>query len=142
MPSLQDPLDSRHAIFISRGSEELKFRVGTPSKEVLEMGKLRWADGMITDHEGFVVTPSSPVLKPGVYEYVCPLPSKFCIPSVILVHGLAGCQSCSCKSCLASFTSVHSMVCCVRCNVAACNDILLSIMSGPSLSCLVLRCMI
>lgn len=39
---------------------------------------LKWAQGMIVDHEGFELTPSSPILDPGRYEYEAALPSKCC----------------------------------------------------------------
>lgn len=61
----------------------MKFREGTPSKEVLERIKLRWADGMIIDHEGFEITPSSPVLDPGLYDYKRSLPSKYCNTGIL-----------------------------------------------------------
>ena len=62
------------------GTEVAKFRVGTPSKEVLDRIKVRWAVEFMVDHEGFEVTPSSPSLDPGVYEYKL---SKFCNTNVL-----------------------------------------------------------
>ncbi|KAL0031787.1 hypothetical protein WJX79_007442 [Trebouxia sp. C0005] len=59
------------AIVIWAGTTEnsAKFRVTTPIKEVLQKLKQRWGNGMRIDSEGFEVTPSSPHLQPGRYEY-------------------------------------------------------------------------
>ena len=61
----------------------MRFRPLTPSKEVLEQVRLNWAQGTIVDHEGFEVTPSSPVLDPGCYEYTVALPSKCCYKGIL-----------------------------------------------------------
>lgn len=45
---------------------------------------LKWGQGMIVDHEGFVLTPSSPVMDPGRYEYQADLPSKCCYKAIFL----------------------------------------------------------
>ncbi|KAA6422557.1 MAG: hypothetical protein FRX49_07418 [Trebouxia sp. A1-2] len=71
---------SAPAIVITSGLDSMRFRPLTPSKEVLEQVRLKWAQGMIVDHEGFEVTPSSPVLDPGLYEYQVALPSGLSSP--------------------------------------------------------------
>lgn len=67
----------------------MQFRPLTPSKEVLEQVRLNWAQGMIIDHEGFHVTPSSPVLDPGHYEYKLALPSKCCYNGILIASDAA-----------------------------------------------------
>lgn len=80
------------AIIIWSGTTEnsAKFRVTTPIKEVLERLMQRWGSGMIIDNEGFEVTPSSPHLQPGLYEYKGILPGT--------LHGTGrlfiGCKVC------------------------------------------------
>ncbi|KAL0042768.1 hypothetical protein WJX79_010290 [Trebouxia sp. C0005] len=56
----------------TNGQEILKIRVGIPSKKGLERVKLRWADGMIVDHDGSIVIPSSPLLNPGAMNTSVP----------------------------------------------------------------------
>ncbi len=51
---------------------------------MLERLKQRWADGMLTDHEGFEITPSSPVLDPGLYDYKGALPGECCKTACLL----------------------------------------------------------
>lgn len=45
---------------------------------------------MITDNEGFEVTPSSPQLQPGCYEYKCILPGMLYGTDRLLI----GCKVC------------------------------------------------
>ncbi|KAL0036468.1 hypothetical protein WJX77_008905 [Trebouxia sp. C0004] len=80
------------AIIIWSGTTEnsAKFRVTTPIKEVLERLMQRWGSGMIIDNEGFEVTPSSPHLQPGLYEYKGILPGGMPYPSA-LAQDLSAC---------------------------------------------------
>ena len=82
---LQTGSHSAPAIVITCGLDSMRFRPLTPSKEVLEQVRLKWAQGMIVDHEGFEVTPSSPVLDPGLYEYQVALPSKCCYQGILSI---------------------------------------------------------
>ena len=50
-------------------SANLKFRVATSSKAILERARDKWGPGMITDNEGYEVTDESPVLVTDQYEY-------------------------------------------------------------------------
>ncbi|KAL3151589.1 hypothetical protein ABBQ38_012585 [Trebouxia sp. C0009 RCD-2024] len=73
------------AIIIWTGTIEksAKFRVMTPTKEILERLMQLWGHGMITDNEGFEVTPSSPNLQPGCYEYEGILPGGTPYPAAL-----------------------------------------------------------
>ncbi len=57
------------AIIFECDGDVVKFRPGTPSKEALQHLRLRWGDGWAVDHDDFELTPSSPPLHPGVYDY-------------------------------------------------------------------------
>ncbi|KAL3155446.1 hypothetical protein ABBQ38_011002 [Trebouxia sp. C0009 RCD-2024] len=76
---------STDAIIIWTGTFEntAKYRSTTPIKEVLERLLQRWGNGMIIDNEGFEVTPSSPTLQPGCYEYKRLPPGGMLYPSAL-----------------------------------------------------------
>jgi len=99
---------------------------------VLDRLKLRWADGMIIDHEGFEITPSSPVLDPGLYDYKRSLPGEYCntgmpaLGKVVMIR--CGIPLCAICVALLDQCSLHAVS-----RGAACIDILQSIVSGPGL---------
>ena len=56
-------------VFKQTAGDAMKFRLGTPSKEVLEHLQMHWGAGWAVDHDDFELTPSSPPLPTGVYHY-------------------------------------------------------------------------